>query len=67
MTAGVLATCTVQSGYRGQVLDHLDLACSLLQMLEDLALGVDGVDGTIQQRRFQRAERQVVLVVTAHP
>ena len=50
-----------------QILDHLDLARRLLQVLEDLALGVDGIDSAFQQRRLQGTESQVVLVVTAHP
>ena len=36
-------------------------------MLEHLALGVDRVDGAVQQRSLERAEGQVVLVVAAHP
>ena len=51
----------------GQVLDGLDLARLLLDMLEDLALGVDRIDGAVEQRRLQRAEGQVVLVVALQP
>ena len=51
----------------GQILDHLDLACRLLEMLEDLALGVDGIDDATKERLLQRAEGEVVFVVAAHP
>ena len=62
--AGTFATpCRVQSGYQGEVLDGLELAGGLRQHAQDLALTVHGMDRALFQRRFQRAERQVVLVV----
>ena len=51
----------------GQVLDRLELARRLLEMLEGLALGIDRIDDALFQRRLQRTEGQVVLVVTLEP
>ena len=50
-----------------QVLDRLELAGRLLQVLEHLALGVDGVDDAALQGLLQRPEGQVVLVIPAQP
>ena len=50
-----------------QVLDHLDPARRLLEVLEHLALRVDRVDGAVEQGVLERTEGQVVLVVAPHP
>ena len=44
-----------------------ELAGGFLQVLEDLALGVDRVDRAVEERGLQRPEGQVVLVVAAQP
>ena len=67
MTAGRVGDLDPPVRAKREVLDHRDLTGRLLEVLEHLALGVDRVDLAAQQRRLQRAERQVVLVVTAHP
>ena len=67
ITAGMLATCRVQSGYRDRSSIALNLPGRLLEMLEDLALGVDRVDDALLQRGLQRTERQVVLVIPPQP
>ena len=63
----MLATCRVQSGYARQVLDGLELAGRFLEVLERLALGVDGVDRAVRERRFEGTEGQVALVVPLEP
>ena len=67
ITAGMLAHLQGPVRVPGQVLDGLELAGRLLQVLEGLALGVDRVDGALLERGLQRPERQVVLVVTLEP
>ena len=51
----------------GQVFHHPDFSGVLLQVLEHLALGIDGIDLSVQQRRLHRAEGQVALVVARGP
>jgi hypothetical protein len=51
----------------GEILDRLELARRLLEMLEGLALGVDRIDDALFQRRLQRTEGQVALVVALQP
>ena len=54
-------------GIARQVFDGLDLAGGFLEMLEGLALRVDRVDDPVQQRRLQRSEGEVVLVIALEP
>jgi hypothetical protein len=66
MAAGILATCRVQSGY----LDRSSIALNLpvaSWRCWNFALGVDRIDNTLFQRRFQRTEGQVALVVALQP
>ncbi len=67
MTAGVLATWSRQSGHLDRSSIIASLPVRLLEVLEHLALGVDGVHDATEQRRLQGAEGEVVLVVTLHP
>jgi hypothetical protein len=54
-------------GVAGQILDGLDLAGGLLQVLEHLAVGVDRIDRAVEQGGLERPEGEVVLVVSSQP
>ena len=51
----------------GQVLDRLELARRLLELLQRTALDIDRVNDALFQRGFQRTEGQVVLVIALKP
>ena len=51
----------------GEVLDRLELAGSLRELLQGAGLHIHGVNSAFLQRSFQRTEGQIVLVITAQP